>query len=783
MAAQLLFGTGNSVTFGSLNGTGFNSGGTSSFSKSSLGNMQVGDLLVAWLGGQDASASTVVTPPSGWTRYGAAPGVPSYTSSRNSGFWYYPLITQQDIDNLPATITWTLSSLNGRGGFVVARATGVNLAAIEDSAATAFVSGGGSASFSITSINTVHQNTLLVGGAYRHNSAGTTVPTCTNFMTGFQEYNTTPTSTPTVASTSAIMGYETLSSAGTTGPRTITFDGVASIGGELVAFTALDSGGIEEGYPYIVGTATTYVTATDVTSFTISTPSGLQDGDALILALSAQSPNVITDFACSGWQRISQPFVPNEPGTRIIAFYAMPVAVAANVSQPDFTFSSTDYDTGGRIAAEMFIVRGAELSNLTDGYSPYSSIGTQTITVTQPNTGVAKDLVLTAYNAQFVYGIDYTVGVEPVGFTRQSFLVSSIANESKTTLAVYRCNVAAAGPVPAATLTWNGSPTQSAGVSVAIRPLGAFPPNRGLDIHYTSSIGTLAKGKISYTSATDTLSTPAELRIVPAGYSSVANMLAQSPFYVAHRGGSKNWPEMSLHAYTQSVFWGVGALELSLARTSDGVWFGLHDASLDRTTLNSGGGSGTLLVASTMTWAQVQAYAIQYPSVTNSSSLPKPYMRWEEIIAAYYPSHVIFVDPKYANSYTNELLDMMDALPGTPTDHFVAKSYGQNGNVGNTTGWPHDAAAHGYKSWGYFYEADFGNGNLATYQARYDILGMDYTASGAAWSAALSYGQPVIGHIVPSSSAATTALGFGASGLMVSSVQLVVPRSSNPSQA
>ena len=50
-APQLHFGTGDSVTFGSTNAGGV--GTTQSFSKSSLSNMQVGDLLVAWLGGQE----------------------------------------------------------------------------------------------------------------------------------------------------------------------------------------------------------------------------------------------------------------------------------------------------------------------------------------------------------------------------------------------------------------------------------------------------------------------------------------------------------------------------------------------------------------------------------------------------------------------------------------------------------------------------------------------------------------------------------------------------------
>ena len=87
-------------------------------------------------------------------------------------------------------------------------------------------------------------------------------------------------------------------------------------------------------------------------------------------------------------------------------------------------------------------------------------------------------------------------------------------------------------------------------------------------------------------------------------------MLAQSCFYCAHRGGSRDFPEMSLYAYGQSALVGYPALEISLARTSDGVWFGLHDASLDRTSFNTGGGSGTTYVAASMTWAQVQSYYI-----------------------------------------------------------------------------------------------------------------------------------------------------------------------------
>src|SRR5690606_1136795 len=107
---------------------------------------------------------------------------------------------------------------------------------------------------------------------------------------------------------------------------------------------------------------------------------------------------------------------------------------------------------------------------------------------------------------------------------------------------------------------------------------------------------------------------------------------------------------------------------------------------------------------------------------------------------AYYASHVIFVDPKEAIAHASELLDMMDALPGDPTQRLVAKYYGPS------TTWADLARARGYKAWGYFYEVN--SGVLATYEGSYDILGMEYNASASVWTTITGFGKPVIGHVV-----------------------------------
>ena len=528
MAAQLHFGTGDSVGFGTTNSS---TASTASFSRSALSNMVIGDLLVAYVHNQSSSSTQTITPPAGWVQYGPVPGQPDWATSRLAAVYYYPIDSQDALNAIPSTVTWTFSA-SGRIGCVVARATGIDLDNIEDSEATTVTASGGNvSSFGVGGITTVNSETLLVGSVYHHNSASTTSPTTISFMSEFQEYKTAPTGS-TLANTGALLGYVDRLATGATGNFPVTFNSnVTAGGGFLVAFRA----------------------------------------------------------------------------------------------------------------------------------GPWSP------------------------------------------------------------------------PAPV-----------------------------GLAIKYTSAPDTLSDGQLFYTSATDTLAVPAELRPFPTGYASVSAMLAISPFYAAHHGGDKNWPEMSLHAYTQSGFWGAGAMELSLARTSDGVWFGLHDDSLDRTSGTTG------FIAAEHTWAEVQAYQITATGTNNPSQSARPYMRWEEVMDAYYSSHVFFVDPKHATAYRDELLDMMDSLPGTPTNKFVAKYFGV------ASQWATSARNRGYKTWGYFYEANLTD--IPTFQGFYDILGMEHGASQATWDAIKAYGKPVIGHIIDNNTQGTSALTKGAAGLMVSGVQEVIPR-------
>jgi hypothetical protein len=245
----------------------------------------------------------------------------------------------------------------------------------------------------------------------------------------------------------------------------------------------------------------------------------------------------------------------------------------------------------------------------------------------------------------------------------------------------------------------------------------------------------------------------------------VEPLLAARPFYVAHRGGSRNWPEMSMEAYRNSVRKGIDALDVSLARTSDGVWFGLHDMTLDRTSGTRG------FVAAEHTWAEVQRHTITAAATDDPRQPRRPYMTFRDLAKAYGTTHTIFVDPKWAlSAYYPELLEIMDAAVATPAQTFIAKAY--------CTGveWAAAAASRGYTTWGYYYASEISANDvlLPSTQGDWGLLGLDYAAAASAWEAIRRYGKPVIGHVAPTRAAAESAIAKGAVGVVVSGVTQVM---------
>ena len=219
-----------------------------------------------------------------------------------------------------------------------------------------------------------------------------------------------------------------------------------------------------------------------------------------------------------------------------------------------------------------------------------------------------------------------------------------------------------------------------------------------------------------------------------------------------------------MEGYRQSVAHGANALEISLARSSDGVWFGLHDDTLDRTSGTSG------FVVAQHPWAEISRYRITAQGTRYPGQDPQPYLRFEDLIAVYAETHTIFVDPKVVDPrYYSELMQMIASVR-RPTDSFIAKSYCTG------TGWAQVARAHGLRTWGYYYGAQIDDGTTppAQTQGQWDLLGLDVEASAAAWSSIRSLDKQVVAHIVADPASARQAVDNGAAGLMVSDVLAVL---------
>lgn len=258
-----------------------------------------------------------------------------------------------------------------------------------------------------------------------------------------------------------------------------------------------------------------------------------------------------------------------------------------------------------------------------------------------------------------------------------------------------------------------------------------------------------------------------DVEIMPYGPPSVQAWKAQRPMYSAHRGGSYDWPEHSLRAYTQAVGRGYGCLEVSLARTLDGVYVCNHDADINAVVYGNYSG---LPPISEMTLADVKSYQIRGP-VNHRERAPEPFMTLEELLDIYGQTHVFMIDPKtIASGNYDTLLDFLDARGGNT--RFIGKW------VGSNVTWTDKLAARGYERWGAFYASDWstgGSGFPSSFAAQYTMLGLDYNASQAHWDEIRAADLPVIGHVCESVAAVDTARSKGADGFQVSGIEAVDP--------
>lgn len=240
--------------------------------------------------------------------------------------------------------------------------------------------------------------------------------------------------------------------------------------------------------------------------------------------------------------------------------------------------------------------------------------------------------------------------------------------------------------------------------------------------------------------------------------SGIMNDFAQhKTFYIAHRGGGGNWPEMSLRGYRNSALLGMTSLEVSVYKTLDGVYVGSHDSNLLRVT-------GQDIDIRSVNWADIQSQTVLSSTTDNASQPNQPLSRLDDILARYSHTHVIFLDDKGATN-TTDILNIMDANGGP--EHFVWKEYRGGTRAAQ-------ARARGYKAWGYFYPDD-AQSVFDDNMSKYDFLGQQYDASQAQFDMMIATGKPVIGHIISTVAQRDMALAKGAHGIMTTKPRQTFP--------
>jgi hypothetical protein len=429
------------------------------------------------------------------------------------------------------------------------------------------------------------------------------------------------------------------------------------------------------------------------------------------------------------------------------------------VGETNYSIPQLNVGRTNKVNCHAFWVDGAN-ADIVDNFV-LGTIGTRAGSGGTFDT-IAPSVTTSANNAMvFAIGAERTTAAETeaqltvsgTGWAKQAAILGAAA--ASTTFTVASKGMASSGASGAVTFTnVNTQATNGAALQIIIPALPDAPPSS-----FPGQIwdGTnLVNGQWFVAGAGDTIDPLLWAGMIWPGYESIDAMLAEDFFYSGHRGGSGNWPEMSMQAYTQAALRGYGGLEVSLARTSDGVFIGNHDGSLDRTSL---GTVGSTLLVSAMTWAAVQTHdqlpVVGAPVTTDH----QPYARLEEILDAYIDSHVLWIDIKTASAFRNDLVTLLKTYPNWH-EKIVAKSVPGSGN----SSWLATARAAGFVTNAMFYEGE----NFTTYHAQADILGMEYSASGGTWTSILSHGKPVVAHVVPSTTALATAVGLGAAGATVS---------------
>lgn len=239
----------------------------------------------------------------------------------------------------------------------------------------------------------------------------------------------------------------------------------------------------------------------------------------------------------------------------------------------------------------------------------------------------------------------------------------------------------------------------------------------------------------------------------------VAEFLAATPFYVAHRLGGTEYPEFTRRGLDASLAAGFKALELSVRRCATGEFVLIHDWVTTRTV------PGT----------DYQIWNTPWSTLAGLQQASGGFLRLTDVMDSVPSDVVLAIDHKVTSDKPTSSTGDMESeaalfafleerLGAQAQKHVIIKHFVQGGVAAR-------AKAKGYRTMCMMYPNEVAGAPLTDW----DILGMEWNAPDDVWATLRATGKPLIAHIITTTAQATRARGRGATGLMSSVPSQVHP--------
>lgn len=239
----------------------------------------------------------------------------------------------------------------------------------------------------------------------------------------------------------------------------------------------------------------------------------------------------------------------------------------------------------------------------------------------------------------------------------------------------------------------------------------------------------------------------------------VAEFLAATPFYVAHRLGGTEYPEFTRRGLDASLAAGFKALELSVRRCATGEFVLIHDWVTTRTV------PGT----------DYQIWNTPWSTLAGLQQASGGFLRLTDVMDSVPSDVVLAIDHKVTSDKPTASSGDMDSeaalfafleerLGAQAQKNVIIKHFIQGGVASR-------AQAKGYRTMCMMYPNEVAGAPLTDW----DILGMEWNAPDDVWATLRATGKPLIAHIITTQAQATRARERGVTGLMSSVPSQVHP--------